>query len=130
MSIRKAVLAAAYALTAAAALADGYVIAHLTVHVAPEEVREIYAGNMQFAGSRRVIPVDNGAVQGDFLYKVMRMDPDRYVALWTRKTFREGVSPPPVMIGDAEVLDFVRRTPGAIGYVGANPGSANVILKY
>lgn len=130
MSLRQAVLSVASALAAATAVADGYVIGHLTVNVAPEEVRQIYTGNMQFAGSRRLIPVDNGAVQGEFLYRVMRMDPDRYFALWTRKTFREGVSPPPVMVGDAEVLDFVRRTPGAIGYVGTNPGSANVILKY
>ena len=128
MSIRKALLAALFA--ASSALADGYVVAHVTVNVSPEEVREIYLGNMQFADSRRLVPVHNGAVQGEFLYSVIRMDPDRYSALWTKNSFREGALPPPVLVGDAEVLDFVRRTPGAIGYVGASPGSANVILKY
>lgn len=129
MAIRKTLLAAA-ALAAFGARADGYVIAHLTVNVAPEEVKQIFTGNMQFSGSRRLVPVDNGAVQGDFLYKVVRIDPDRYNAIWTRKAFREGVAPPPVLLSDQEVMDFVRRTPGAIGYVSTNPGSANVILKY
>lgn len=128
MSFRKLLLALCFA--ASAARADGYVIGHVTVNVAPEEVREIFLGNMQFAGSRRLVPVHNSAVQGAFLYAVVRMDPDRYADLWIKKSFREGVMPPPVMLGDAEVLDFVRRTPGAIGYVGTNPGSANIILKY
>lgn len=128
MSIRN--LSWAFLFAASSVLADGYVVAHLTVHVTPEEVREIYLGNMQFSGNRRLIPVHNGAAQGEFLYSVVRMDPDRYATQWTRKSFREGAMPPPVLLGDAEVLDFVRRTPGAIGYVVANPGSANVILKY
>lgn len=128
MSIRNALLALLF--TAPAAQADGYVVGHLTVNVAPEEVREIFLGNMQFAGSRRLVPVHNGAVQGEFLYSIIRVDPDRYADLWTKKSFREGAMPPPVLLGDAEVMDFVRRTPGAIGYVGANPGSANIILQY
>lgn len=130
MSIGKIAVALAAFLAGLNAWADGYVIAHLTVNVAPEEVREIFTGNMQFAGSQKLVPVDNGAVQGDFLYKVVRMDPDRYAAIWTRKAFRDGVAPPPVLLGDQEVMDFVRRTPGAIGYVGTDPGRANVIMKY
>jgi hypothetical protein len=128
MSMGKAFLISLFA--AQAAQADGYVVGHVTVNVAPEEVREIYLGNKQFADSLRLAPVHNGAVQGEFLYSVIRMDPDRYSALWTKKSFREGGMPPPTLLGDAEVLDFVRRTPGAIGYVGADPGRANIIFKY
>ncbi|HJV93503.1 MAG TPA: phosphate ABC transporter substrate-binding protein, partial [Azonexus sp.] len=92
--------------------------------------REIFVGNMQFAGALKLVPVDNGAVQGDFLSKVVKTEPERYATIWTKKSFRDGLNAPPVKSGDAEVIDFVKRTPGAIGYVGANPGSANVVLKY
>lgn len=123
-------LAGALLFASAGAHADGYVIAHSSVNVGPADIREIFLGNMQFAGSAKLVPVDNGAVQGDFLSKVIKMDSDRYAAVWTKKSFRDGLNPPPVKSGDSEVLDFVKRTPGAIGYVGTNPGSANVILKY
>lgn len=118
------------ALVPMAALADGYVIAHASVNVAPGDVREIYVGNMQFAGSVKLVPVDNGAVQGEFLSKVIKADPERYGTIWTKKSFRDGLNAPPVKSGDAEVLDYVKRTPGAVGYVSANPGSVNVITKY
>lgn len=39
---------------------------------------------------------------------------------WLRAVFSGRESPPPEFDTDAEVIDFVRRTPGAIGYVGAN----------
>lgn len=132
MTNKKALLGLASALlfTVAGARADGYVVGHSSVTVGPADVREVFLGNMQFVGSVKLVPVDNGAMQGDFLSKVIKMDPDRYAAVWTKKSFRDGLNPPPVKSGDAEVLDFVKRTPGAIGYVGTNPGSANVILKY
>ena len=40
------------------------------------------------------------------------------------------MNPPPVKSGDAEVLDFVRKTPGAVGYVGSAPSGVTVIQKY
>ena len=123
-------LAAALLLTTVGAHADGYVVGHSTVNVGPADVREVFLGNIQFAGSVKLVPVDNAAVQGDFLTKVIKMDPDRYSSVWTKKSFRDGINAPSVKSGDVEVLDFVKRTPGAIGYVSTNPGSANVILKY
>lgn len=112
------------------ALAEGYVVAHSSVRIGANDVKEVFVGNMQFAGAIKLIPVDNGALLGDFLTKVLKMDPDRYANTWAKKSFREGLSPPPIKTGDAEVLDFVRRTPGAIGYVGHHSAGANVILQY
>lgn len=123
-------LALALACSPLAVLAEGFVIAHSSVNVGPNDVREIFIGNMQFAGSTKLVPVDNGAVQAEFLSKVVKADPDRYATIWAKKGFREGLNPPPVKSGDAEVIDFVKRTPGAIGYVASNPGGANVITKY
>ena len=123
-------LSAGLILPLPAAWADGYVIAHSSVTVAPTDVREIFIGNMQFAGSVKLIPVDNGPVQIDFLSKVVKTEPERYATIWTKKSFRDGLNAPQVKSGDTEVMDFVKRTPGAIGYIGSSPGNANVILKY
>lgn len=118
------------ALLPAAAGADGYVIAHPSVTVAAGEVREIYVGNMQFAGSAKLVPVDNAALQQDFLAKVVKADADRYATIWTKKSFREGLTAPAMKSGDAEVLDFVKKTPGAVGYVSVSPTGVNVVSKY
>jgi hypothetical protein len=50
--------------------------------------------------------------------------------VWTKKSFREGINPPPVKSGDTEVADFVKKTPGAVGYVSSQPSGVNVIHKY
>lgn len=112
------------------ALADGYVVAHSSVRIGANDVKEVFVGNMQFAGSIKLIPVDNGALQGGFLSKVLKMDPDHYANTWAKKSFREGLTPPPIKSGDAEVLDFVRRTPGALGYVSNYSAGTNVVLQY
>ena len=112
------------------AVADVFVIAHPSVQVSGEDIREIFLGDRQFAGQIRLIPVDNAPAQERFLSRVMAMDGARYNSSWTKKSFRHGLNPPPVKSGDSEVLDFVRRTPGAVGYVIAAPSGVNVIQKY
>jgi ABC-type phosphate transport system substrate-binding protein len=41
------------------------------------------------------------------------------IAYWQQQVFGGEASPPPEKGGDAEVLAFVKSTPGAIGYVAA-----------
>jgi hypothetical protein len=114
----------------AMAVADVYVIANSGVQIGAGDVREVFLGNMQFAGGAKVQPVDNGPAQVEFLSKVLKMEPDRYNTAWTKKTFRDGVNAPSVKSGDAEVVEFVKRTPGAVGYVTSAPSGVTVIQKY
>jgi hypothetical protein len=124
-------LALTVALTGPAmAVADVYVIANSSVQIGAGDVREVFLGNMQFAGGAKLTPVDNGPAQAEFLSKAVKMEPDRYNAAWTKKTFRDGVNAPPVKSGDAEVLEFVKRTPGAVGYVTTAPSGVTVVQKY
>jgi len=118
------------ALFAGPVMADVFVIAHSSVQIGAADVREVFLGNMQFAGGAKLQPVDNGPAQAEFLSKAVKMDPDRYAAAWTKKTFRDGVNAPPVKSGDAEVLEFVKRTPGAVGYVSTAPSGVTVVQKY
>jgi len=77
------------------------------------------------------VPVDNAAAQSDFLAKVMKMDATKYQTAWTKKSFRDGLTAPAVKATDAEVVEFVKHSPGAIGYItGEAPNGVSVVTKY
>ncbi|MBI5430178.1 MAG: phosphate ABC transporter substrate-binding protein, partial [Nitrosomonadales bacterium] len=83
-------------------------------------------GEKQFAGSTKLIVIDNKSLQQDFLAKFMKMDTPKYNGIWTKKSFRDGLTPPAVKSGDAEVVEYVKQTPGAVGYVSSPPEGVNV----
>lgn len=124
------VLAAVLALSSPLAHAELFVITHAGTQIAAGEIKEIFVGEKQFAGAVKLIPVDNGPAQEVFLADALRMDAARYNTIWTKKSFREGLIPPTVKSGDTEVLNFVRKTPGAVGYVASEPGGVNIVRKY
>jgi len=117
-------------LASTARAADLYVIANSGTAIAAADVREIFLGEKQFAGSIKLVPVDNAAVQDQFLTKVMKLEATKYTASWTKKSFRDGVSPPAVKGSDADTIEFVKQTPGAVGYVGTSPTGVNIIGKF
>jgi len=126
------VLAAAGLVTLASAVraADLYVIANSGTTVSPSDVREIFLGEKQFAGSVKLVPVDNASAQEQFLAKVMKMAAAKYTSSWTKKSFRDGVSPPAVKGSDADTVEFVKQTAGAVSYVGTLPAGVNVVGKF
>ncbi len=106
------------------------VIAHSSVNLSAEEVREVFVGDKQSAGSTKLVPLDNSALQAEFLAKVIKVDANKYASIWAKKGFRDGINPPPVRGGDLEVINAVKSTPGAIGYVSKAPADAKVIAKF
>jgi hypothetical protein len=123
-------LAGALLAAAGPAFAQHYVITNAATTLSSAEVREVFLGEKQFAGGTKLVPVDSLAGQEEFLARVLAMDRAKYTAVWTKKAFREGLVQPPQKSGDSEVLEFVRRTPGAVGYVGTAPAGVNVVQKY
>ena len=109
--------------------ADLYVIANAGTAVSAADVRDIFLGDKQFAGSVKLVPVDNAAAQDLFLAKVMKMEAAKYTSSWTKKSFRDGVSAPPVKGSDAETIEFVRQTPGAISYVKSAPKDGITVVE-
>jgi hypothetical protein len=124
------VLAAASLVTLAAHAGDLFVISNSGTRVSASDVREIFLGEKQIAGSVKLVPVDNAAAQDQFLSKIMKMEPAKYTASWTKKSFRDGVSAPPVKGSDAETIEFVKGTAGAVGYVSTSPAGVNVVGKF
>ncbi|MGE5094583.1 MAG: phosphate ABC transporter substrate-binding protein [Betaproteobacteria bacterium] len=128
--MKRAILIAASLLFAGAADADVYLISHPGLQLTPEEAADVFTGEKQLAGSVKLAPMDNAALQEEFLAKALHMNGAKYSTLWAKKAFRDGLNAPPVRGNDLEVLRIVRSTPGAVGYVSAPAPGVNVIRKY
>jgi hypothetical protein len=114
--------------TVRAQAGEVFVIANGVPAMTPEEVKEVFLGEVQFAANIKLQPVDNAAVQADFQARVLKMAPAKYTASWTKKAFRDGLNAPPTKGSDAEVIGFVKATPGAIGYVSTAPAAGVTVL--
>lgn len=118
------------ALTLPVMAADMYVIANNALALSEEDVRDIFVGDKQISGGTKIVPMDNASLQKDFVEKVLKIDASKYNNIWTKKGFRDGLNPPPVKSGDAEVIAAVKSTPGAVGYVSSAPAGVKLIKKY
>lgn len=105
---------------------DVVVISNSGTTISAAEIRDVFLGEKQFAGSTKLIVIDNKSLQQNFLAKFMKMDAPKYNGIWTKKSFRDGLTPPAVKSGDAEVAEYVKQTPGAVGYVSSPPEGVNV----
>ena len=115
----------------AAVTSDLYVVCNSNVSLRPVDVREVFLGEKSFAGTVRLTPADNLAAQATFLGRVVKFTADKYASLWTKKAFRDGASPPLVVVNDTEAIAYVRQTPGACSYVEAvPPAGVAVVAKF
>ena len=112
------------------AVQAGEVIANVAVVLSADEIRDVFLGEKQFAGNLKLVPVDNASLHAEFLSKVLQSDERKYAARWTRKSFRDGLAAPAVKGSDAEVIAFVRATPGAVGYVSNGAAGVKVLEKF
>jgi hypothetical protein len=127
---RPLLVGAMLALACHAAASAGEVIAHPSVTLSADEVKELYFGDKQLAGGLKLVPIDNAAQQAAFLAKVLQTDGAKYAARWTKKAFREGLTAPGVKGSDAETIAFVKSTPGAVAYVAGPSSGVTVLHKY
>lgn len=114
----------------AATAADLVVIAHPGVTISAEELREAFLGEKQMARGVKLVPLDNAVAQADFLARVVKVDAAKYQSIWTKKGFRDGLIAPLVKSGDQEVINAIKSTPGAIGYVSKASAEVKVIQAF
>ncbi len=88
------------------------------------EVAELYMGRTRtFAGGQYAVVVDQageGTLRAQFFKDVTGLSLGQVTAYWSRLKFTGQVQPPLSLDNDAAILDYVRKTPGAIGYVNAS----------
>jgi hypothetical protein len=107
--------------------AEIFVIANPDVQLSGDEIRDVFIGEKLLSKGLKLTPIDNSAAQAEFLSKVMSLDASKYGSIWTKKGFRDGISPPAAKPGDAEVIMLVRKTSGSIGYVTKLPGTPSAL---
>ena len=100
---------------------DLYVACSAGVRLTMADMRDVFLGEKQFAGPVKLLPVDNSSALADFLEKVLKMDGAKYTTTWTKKSFRDGATPPSTKSSDAEVIEYLKHTPGGCGYLGSVP---------
>jgi len=123
-------LTACWVCLCAPALADGLlIITHPAVTLSHDDVRDVFLGEKQIVDGIKLVPVDNASAQPVFLAQVMKLEPAKYTASWTKKAFRDGLNPPPVKANDVEVIEYVKHMPGAVGYVTTPPGPGVNTIK-
>jgi ABC-type phosphate transport system substrate-binding protein len=97
-------------------------------------LEKIYMGKVIEVDGISVKPVNansGSAVRNQFLRVYLNEDEDKYTAYWTvRRYIGKGASPRE-LTSSTDVINFVKSTPGAIGYIDeadVQPG-INVLLK-
>ena len=120
---------AGFALTPAFA-GDVFVVTGASTALTAADVKDVFLGEKQFAGSTKLTVLDNSAAQADFLSKGLKMDAARYTSLWSKKSFRDGLTPPAVRGTDGDILSAIKANPGTVGYVSKATADVKVIDKY
>ena len=109
---------------AAAPPASLLVVAHADTPALTEDtLQKIYLGKVVEVDGRAVIPVNlakGSILRKEFMERILAQDDDKFIAYWTVRRYIGKGSPPREFASIEQQLEFIRSTPGAVGYVNAN----------
>ena len=98
-------------------------------------LQKVYLGKVVEVSGRPVVPVNlakGNVVRKEFIEKVVGMDDDKYIAYWTVRRYIGKGSPPREFAVTQEQREFLRTTPGSVGYQEESPDTkqgVKVILR-
>lgn len=88
-----------------------------------EEVKGIYLGEIRLLGGKRLKPIDqqeNQEIRQAFLKQVLGMSQASYLKHWIHRIFQDGIDAPILRGDSAAVIETVRESEEAIGYIWAD----------
>ncbi len=91
-----------------------------------ESIERIYLGKKsQWSDGTRIVPVilKSGATHSAFVKKFLDRDASQFSTFWKQAVFTGRGMPPKAFETEAELIEFVSDTPGAIGYASFVPTS-------
>jgi len=94
-----------------------------------ESVERIYLGKKsQWSDGTRIVPVvlKSGSTHTAFVKKFLDRDASQFSTYWKQAVFTGRGMPPKSFETEAELIEFVSNTPGAIGYASFVPTSKPV----
>lgn len=91
-------------------------------------MQKIYTGKVIEVGGIKVTPVNitPSALRERFLHSFLNQDDEKYTAYWTVRRYIGKGTPPRELDDSKAVVEFVRSTPGAIGYIDENDVSPDL----
>lgn len=116
------------------ALAGVVVIAHPDVRqIDSNTTQKIFTGKVIKVGGVNVTPVNlkPGKLRDQFMREIMDSTDEKYIAYWTVRRYIGKGTPPKEVDDTASMIEFVRTTPGAIGYIDEQDVTTdlNVIMR-
>lgn len=85
-----------------------------------DTLQKIYLGKVVEVGGRPIVPVNltkGNILRAAFMEQVLAQDDDKFIAYWTVRRYIGKGSPPREFATMQEQLEFLRKTPGAVGYL-------------
>ena len=85
-----------------------------------DTLQKIYLGKVVEVDGRPVVPVNlakGNVLRTAFMQQVLAQDDDKFIAYWTVRRYIGKGSPPREFATIEEQLEFLRKTPGAVGYL-------------
>jgi ABC-type phosphate transport system substrate-binding protein len=96
-------------------------------------IQRIFSGKIIELNGMPIKPfnLSAGVIRSRFLQRFLKQDDDKYVAYWIVRNFIGKGAPPQELSSAAQMIQFVKTTPGAIGYIDESEVNAgiNVILR-
>lgn len=121
MNRKSVILVALFTLAPLFARAELVVVVHPHSQVNSldrAQLINIYMGRYrQLPTGEAALPVDLTGLKQRFYRALVNKDLAEINSYWARLVFSGQVSPPLQLASPAEVLDYVRRNPGALGFV-------------
>jgi hypothetical protein len=100
------------------------VIAHADTPALTEDLlQRVYLGKVVEVNGQPVIPVNlakGSALRKDFMERILAQDHDKFIGYWTVRCYIGKGCPPREFSSVEDQLEYIRSTPGAIGYVDGN----------
>lgn len=98
--------------------------ANITNSITPEQLSRVFLKQVNWwVDGAATLPVDQvskSKVREAFSKKILDRDVNAIKSHWQRQIFSGRGVPPPEKTSDAEVLEFVKTNPGAVGYVASS----------
>ncbi len=86
----------------------------------PVTIQKIYTGKIVSVSDISVKPVNaklGTTERNQFLEKFMEQDEEKYTGYWTVRRYIGKGTPPTELNNATEIIDYVKSTSGAIGYI-------------
>lgn len=99
------------------------------------QIKKIYTGRIIEIGGIILTPINietPNAIRREFLLKYLNQNEDQYSAYWIVRRFIGKGVPPKELDSDTDIVNFIRNTPGSLGYIDATrvPEDLTVLAKW